>query len=107
MLYIFLFNRKILTAYSRVIFVVCILCFITAYLLQHYNVKGGEALKIPLLHFILLKFFYSTFKYIYDREPKDSYWTMDKSLMTDGIFNALFWVVSVVIPPVIVFNNWI
>ncbi len=45
-----------------------------------------------------MKIFYKIFVSIYKREPKDTFWSMDLSLMKDGIFNFLYVISSLCIP---------
>ena len=108
-LYIFLFDRSILSKRktSTGILVLTILCFVTGYILAYLEFKGGELLKVPLLQFLLYKAFYLIFIKIFKREPLDSFWTMDKKLMKDGIFNFLFWVVAGIIPVLIVLKGYV
>ena len=106
-LYIFLFNRKILVdkKYQFIFLFACIVLFVLGYILQNANVKGGEALKIPLLQWGIYRIFYYSFVKMYKREPKDTFWTMDKTLMVDGVFNALFWFIAFILPVILVFTN--
>lgn len=106
-LYIFLFNRKILVdkKFQFIFLFICIALFVLGYTLQNTNVKGGEALKIPLLQWGIYRIFYYSFVKIYKREPKDTFWSMNKSLMIDGVFNTLFWFIAFILPAILVFTN--
>jgi hypothetical protein len=98
-LYIFLFDRSILSKKktSTGILVLTILCFVTGHILTYVEFKGGELLKVPLLQFLLFKVFYLIFIKIFKREPLDSFWTMDKKLMKDGVFNFILGIIPVLI----------
>ena len=106
-LYIFLFNRKLLVSkkYQLIFLSISITLFILGYVLQNNGFRGGESLKIPLLQFGIYRVFYYIFIRIYGREPKDTFWSSDKSLIVDGLFNALFWLVAFIFPIVLVFTN--
>ncbi|UUV22726.1 hypothetical protein [Paenimyroides aestuarii] len=106
-LYIFLFNRKILVdkKYQFIFLFACIVLFALGDILQNTNVKGGEALKIPLLQWGIYRIFYFIFVKLYKREPKDTFGSMDKTLMIDGVFNALFWFIAFILPLALVFTN--
>lgn len=40
---------------------------------------------------------------IYKRNAEDTFWSMDMSQMKDGIFNALFWFLGIMLPAIITF----
>lgn len=67
-----------------------------------YKSKNIEMLNIPFLvlaiFFILSKCYNKLFK----QNPADTFWTMDISLMKDGLFNFLFWVLGLVLPIILV-----
>jgi hypothetical protein len=56
-----------------------------------------NSLFIPLIaqsvYYCLSKLFYLKYK----RNSVDTYWTMDRSLFIDGLFNSIFWIVSILL----------
>jgi len=98
--FIFLFKRETLVDKKALfsIVIVCVILFIIGYILQFLNIKNGQFLKMPLIQYTLYRFCYFIFVKIYKREPKDTWWTMDLSLMKDGIFNFIAGMVSFVLP---------
>ena len=56
-----------------------------------------NSLFIPLIsqaiYYIMSKLFYLK----YERSTADTFWTMDKSLLTDGWFNFIFWIISILL----------
>jgi|SRR5690554_23594 len=89
--FIFLFKREILVQKKSALYVaaVCIILVLTGVILLHFDIKIGKILIIPFVQYVLYRFLYFIFIKIYKREPKDTWWTMDLSLMTDGIFNFI------------------
>lgn len=62
------------------------------------NPKLVRTLAMPLpslLIFVVLKYVF--FK-LFNRNPVDTFWSMDFREMTDRIFNFLFWVLGIVLP---------
>ena len=89
---VFLFKREFLVdkRFSVYFIIYCLVLGLLGLFLQNNNVKGGDILVLPLFQFIIYRFFYKIFVSIYKREPKDTFWSMDLSLMIDGIFNFLY-----------------
>lgn len=80
-----LWSRKPFTILLAVNFQLLIL----GYLLQYYSVGNPKmvvALKMPVLSQLLFIALVTIFRKVYNREPVDTFWTMDVSLMKDGIF---------------------
>lgn len=90
-LHIFLFKREILVQKQSApyIGIACITLLALGFVLTYFNIKIGKALTIPFFQFISYRFCHFIFVKIYRREPKDTWWTMDLSLMIDGVFNFL------------------
>ena|SRR5690554_293191 len=89
--HIFLFKREILVQKqsSLYIAIACIILFVLGYILIYFDMKIGKALTMPFIQFVLYRFCHFIFVKIYKREPKNTWWSMDLSLMTDGVFNFL------------------
>jgi hypothetical protein len=106
-LYIFLFSRKLLIhkTFSIVLWGLCLLLFVTGFLLDGKGVRGSEAFKIPLLQYSIYMLFRYLFVKLYNREPKDTFWTMEKGVWKDAIFNIIFWLVAFLLPTIIVFTG--
>ncbi len=99
-----LLSRKPFTITLTVNFLLLIL----GYLLQYYSVGNPKmvvALKMPVLSQLLFIGLVTIFRKIYNRDPVDTFWTMDVSLMKDGIFNFFFWVVAIILPAILVFTK--
>jgi hypothetical protein len=99
---LFLFDKRILDMkkYFNVLLVVNILLFLIASILLLYNIASNTAIRalfIPLIsqsmYFFMNKWYYLK----YERSSNDTFWTMDRSLYTDGWFNAIFWIISIVL----------
>jgi hypothetical protein len=87
-----------------------LILFVLGYVLQHFpigNPKLIVALKMPVLSQLLFMGLITVFRKIYNRDPVDTFWSSDISLMKDGIFNFVFWVVAVVLPAILVFTRFI
>jgi hypothetical protein len=68
------------------------------------NPKIARLLAMPLPSFgtfVLMKYL---FLKIYNRNPVDTFWSMDFREMPDGIFNFLFWVLSILLSAVFAFE---
>lgn len=82
--------------------------FATGYLLEFElvgNPKLVIALKMPLLSQLIFVCMVLIFRKIYNRDPVDTFWTMDQKLMKDGIFNFVFWVAAIILPAIVVFGK--
>ena len=71
------------------------------------NPKMVVALKMPLLAQVIFIVLVSIFRKIYKYDPVDTFWTMDTSLMKDGIFNFLFFSTAIIFPAILVFMGYI
>jgi len=83
------------------------LLLILGYLLQYYSVGNHKmvvVLKMPMLSQLLFIGLVIIFRKVYNRDPVDTFWTMDVSLMKDGIFNFFFWVVAIILPVILIFT---
>jgi len=106
---VFLFKREMLfdrRSFSLLL-AVSVIIFALSYMLHKWNLGQPKTiilLKIPmltLLIFFLMKTFY--FK-IFRKNPRDTFWSMDIELMRDGIFNALFWIIGLLVPIILVYE---
>ena len=91
-----LFERK---SFRLILFASTIL-FLLSYILMinHIgNPKTVRMLTIPLLAALMFYVVKLVFFKFYGRNLEDTFWSMDASLMSDGIFNALFWFSSTVL----------
>ncbi|WP_372474777.1 hypothetical protein AB4865_05810 [Capnocytophaga sp. ARDL2] len=97
---IFLFDRTILSnpKYNKYFIVLGTLFFLLAVLFK--DIKGIEFLKIPIIQWVSYKILVWIIVKFYGREPKDTFWSNDLSLMKDGILNAIFWFVAFIFPTV-------
>ena len=76
------------------------------YLFQYFSIGNQKfviALKIPVLSQLIFIILVTIFRILNKRDPKDTFWSMDSSLMTDGLFNFVFVTVSLIFPAIIVF----
>ncbi len=97
--FIFLFKRELLVhkKFTTYFIIYCLILCILGLFLYYDSVKGGDILILPIFQFIIYRIFYKIFVSIYKREPKDTFWSMDLSLMKDGIFNFLYVISSLCI----------
>lgn len=105
-LLIFLFKRDWL--FKKYQFLVLLsanlLLFVLGNLLAD-NFKLATALKMSLISQLIFLTLVFVFKSIYKRNPVDTFWTMDMSLMKDGVFNFIFWVLGITVPAGLVFTG--
>jgi len=109
---IFLLKREILfdNRHFRTLLKISTVLFLLYYLLRVFDIKtrNMEMMQVPfiaLLIFVSMKFIYNK---IYDEDPEDTYMSGDFSEMKDGIFNALFWMIGLIVPIILVSKvlNW-
>ena len=106
--YIFLQKRELLYQKQSflLILLVAIILFSLAFALIAADIGNPKTIKLltvpltALIIFYLMK--YAFFK-LYDRNPEDTFWSMDVKQMPDGIFNFLFWVLGLVLPAIFAF----
>ena len=106
-LMIFLFKRDWLLnkKKSKIILGFNIILFILGYLLQYKSIGNSKfvvAIKISLLSQLIFIGMVYLFRKIYTRDPVDTFWTMDQTLMKDGVFNFLYWVLAFLLPAYLV-----
>jgi len=107
---VFLYKREWLLKKKpfTILLAVNILLLILGYIFQ-YNLIGNPnmvvALKMPLLSQLIFISLVTIFRKAYNRDPVDTFWTMDISLMKDGIFNFTFWVTAILLPSILVFTK--
>lgn len=109
-LLVFLYKREwLLEKKSYLILLIAnLILFGMGYLLQAKligNPKLVVALKMPLLSQLLFSFMVICFRKIYKRTPVDTFWTMDMTLMKDGVFNFVFWFLAIILPAILVFGK--
>ena len=107
---LFLFKRDWLMNKNASILLLVwnIFLFCGGYSLQFYRIGNPEiviALKISLLCQIIFFVLVFSFRKLYGKNPEDTFWTMDISLLKDGIFNFLFWVIAGFVSAVLVFTK--
>lgn len=99
---VFLFDKKILDTkkYFNVLLAINIMLFLISLTLtfsNNFSQSAIRALFIPLIsqsiYFFMSKWYYLK----YERNSNDTFWTMDRSLYTDGWFNSIFWIISIVL----------
>ena len=109
-LIIFTFKREWLLKKNSflVLLFINIILFAMGYLLEAKLIENPKlvvALKMPLISQLLFICMLICFRKIYNRDPVDTFWTMDRSLMRDGIFNAIFWFIGFVLPAILAFTK--
>jgi hypothetical protein len=67
------------------------------------NPKFIPALKMPFLVVLIFFIMKTMFFRIYERNAEDTFWSMNLSLMRDGVFNFLFWFLGIMIPAFLIY----
>lgn len=102
---IFLFKREILFQKKSFVFllVVSLIPLVFSFLIKNSDVKNKnvEMLQMPFITLLIFFIMNKIYKIIYAENAKDTFWTYDVKLMNDGIFNALFWFLGLIIPIII------
>lgn len=106
---IFIFNREWLYDKKKFITIgaISLLLFLVSHLLSSLDIGNPKfipSLRIPLLALAVFFIMKSIFFHFYDRNPEDTFWSMDMSLMKDGIFNFLFWFFGIMIPMFLIYH---
>ena len=107
---IFLFKRELLfdVRKFKVILLTSLALFVLSYLLPSGNPMGYEFLRVPFLALLIFFVMSKAYKAMFGSNPKDSFSIMslslDMSLMKDGIFNFLFWVLGTMIPVLLAYK---
>lgn len=104
-LLIFLYKREWLfeTKPFCILLGINLILFILGYALINNFIgdpKFVAALKMPLISQLIFKVMGWCFYTIYNRNPVDTFWSMDKKLMKDGLFNFCFWVLGGFLPAI-------
>src|SRR5205809_3568498 len=97
-----LFDKKIFT----VIATASLIFFSVSFILTTQSIgnpKFINALKIPLLASIIFFLMKTPFYRIYGKNAADTFWSMNISLMKDGVFNFLFWFLGIMIPAFLIY----
>jgi hypothetical protein len=97
-----LFDKKIfiLVVTASVIFF-CVSLILTSQGIG--NPKFIPALKIPFFASIIFFLMRTLFYRIYGKNAEDTLWSMNLSLMRDGVFNFLFWFLGIMIPAFLIY----
>ncbi len=107
-LLVFLFRREWLLRNRSSVYLLGwnAILFLLAYVFIKFKVGNPKAvftLKLSLLSQLIFFPFIMVFRKLYNRDPKDTFWTMDKSLMADGVFNGVYFLVAFIVPMILVF----
>jgi uncharacterized membrane protein YfcA len=99
----FIWRRKLLFEKKSFVILLALstLFFFLSYVLLQANAGNPKMvvlIRVPLLALIVFVVMKSVYFKIYDKNPVDTFWTMDIKLMKDGIFNFLFWVIGLLLP---------
>ena len=99
---IFLFDKRILDnkKYFNIILAFNTLLFLITSILLLSNAASNSALRslfIPLFCQLIYHYMSKWYFMKYERNSNDTFWTMDRNLYIDGWFNAVFWIISIVI----------
>ncbi len=107
-LFIFLFRREIL--FNKKSYLTLLLCgailsaFYLCITLLDVKIRNIQMLVIPLLQLLIFFILSKVYKLLFGVNPVDTFWSNDMKLMKDGLFNFLFWVLSIIVPVFIVFK---
>ena len=109
-LVVFMYKREWLLSKKpfTILLAINLILLVVGYLLQYYSIGNPKmviALKMPVLSQLLFIGLVTIFRKVYNRDPVDTFWTKDVSLMRDGIFNFFFWVVAIIILAILVFTK--
>ena len=108
-LLIFLYKREWLLRKNSffIIFFIDVFLFAISYVLTQHNAGNSKiipVLKMPLIAVIIFKIMQYLFYIIYKKNPVNTFWSMDANLMRDGIFNFLYWILSIILPIILIFK---
>jgi hypothetical protein len=106
---VFMFKREWLFDKKRfrLMLIVGAVLFALSYVLILNNVGNPSFVRFLTVPLLSLGVFYVlnyVFFKIYNRNPEDTFWSMDWSQMRDGIFNFLFWVLGIMLPMFITYE---
>ena len=100
---IFAYRRDLLIRKKSFFILILINCFL--FLMSYFLLKTTALnprmvvlLRVPILALIIFQIMKTLYFKIFKSIPVDTIWTMDISLMSDGIFNFLFWVIGLMVP---------
>jgi Ca2+/Na+ antiporter len=99
---IFLFDKRILDnkKYFNIILAFNALLFLITSLLLLNNVASNTAIRslfFPLISQLIYYYMSKWYFMKYDRNSDDTFWTMNRELYVDGWFNAVFWIISILL----------
>lgn len=106
---VFIYNRELLfdKRFFSLMALVSLLLFSLSFGLSARaigNPKFTPALKIPFFALVVFFITKTIFFHLYQRNPEDTFWSMDLSLMRDGVFNFCFWLFGIMIPAVLMYH---
>jgi hypothetical protein len=87
----FWFSRLLIV--NVVFFLIASIFFINGFLKN----TAINSLFIPLISQIIYCIMSKLFYLKYERSSSDTFWTLDRSLFTDGWFNSIFWIISILL----------
>jgi hypothetical protein len=100
---IFFFKREWL--FDKKIFIYLLFVNLGIFILSYYLLAfeigppiGVELLKLPLPAQLIFWGMDAVYYKFFKAHPQDSFWSMDLSLMKDGIFNFLFIMIGLLVP---------
>lgn len=93
----------------RVLAAVEVALFAGAFACEHAGFSAETdfflILKLPLLSLGLFKAMQWGFIRLFGYPPRDSFHSMDWRLLKDGLFNGLFWILSLLVPLALIFGR--
>ena len=100
---IFIWRRKLLFEKRSfvILFGLSSIFFFLSYILLQLNIGNPKMIvltRVPMLALIFFFLLRTAYFRIYNKNPVDTFWSMDIKLMKDGIFNFLFWVTGLLLP---------
>lgn len=107
--FIFLFKRELLFDKKSftLILIAGVALFVLSYILMSNNVGNPNVVRLLTVPIMSAGVFYAlnwVFFKIYNRNPEDTFWSMNWSQMRDGIFNFLFWFLGIMLPVVVTYE---
>lgn len=101
---VFMFKRELFISPKsfKILLVVSILLFISAYVLPLFDAfknRPVNVLKHPIFALLLYRALRAFFREMNDREPKNTFWMMhwEKGIWADTMFNVSYWIICVIL----------
>lgn len=104
---IFLYRRELLLD-KKVFFYILyfnVFLFILGFIFEDFlklDFKAVGILKMSLLSQLIFLIMIYIYKILYKKNPADTFWVSDITLLKDGIFNFIFWIAGTLIPVIII-----